>query len=243
MSQPVHGESDRQRLLSQYAEIAALAGALAHEIRNPLSTISLNLELMTEDLTTEENPRDQRLLRKVRIVQRECDRLTQLLEDFMRFARAGEPELALVDLNVEVSEFIEFFRPEAQAARLELSPHLSTDLPAVRVDRDLFRQVLLNLARNAREAMPAGGSLEFLSRRSEDWVELALIDNGPGMSKETRAKVCEVFFSTKPNGSGLGLPTVRKIIERHGGTLQIDSEPGRGTRITLRLPVVGEGGG
>lgn len=243
MNQPVNAETDRQRLLSQYAEIAALAGALAHEIRNPLSTISLNLELMTEDLSKEENPRDQRVLRKVRIVQRECDRLTQLLEDFMRFARAGEPELERVDLNAEVTEFIEFFRPEAQAARLELSPHLSTDLPGVRLDRDLFRQVLLNLARNAREAMPAGGALEFLSQRTGERVELALIDNGPGMSKETQAKVCEVFFTTKPNGSGLGLPTVRKIIERHGGTMQIDSEPGRGTRITLSLPAAVELGG
>jgi two-component system sensor histidine kinase HydH len=240
MNHPVNAETDHQRLLSQYTEIAALAGALAHEIRNPLSTISLNLELMTEDLSKEENPRDQRVLRKVRIVQRECDRLTQLLEDFMRFARAGEPELERVDLNAEVTEFIEFFRPEAQAARLELSPHLSTDLPGVRLDRDLFRQVLLNLARNAREAMPAGGSLEFLSQRTGERVELALIDNGPGMSKETQAKVCEVFFTTKPNGSGLGLPTVRKIIERHGGTMQIDSEPGRGTRITLSLPAAVE---
>jgi signal transduction histidine kinase len=100
--------------------------------------------------------------------------------------------------------------------------------------------VLLNLARNAREAMPAGGSLEFLSQRTGERVELALIDNGPGMSKETQAKVCEVFFTTKPNGSGLGLPTVRKIIERHGGTMQIDSEPGRGTRITLSLPAAVE---
>lgn len=225
-----------ERLQSRYAEIAAMAGALAHEIRNPLSTISLNLELAVEDLGEGESARDQRILRKVRTVQRECDRLSQLLDDFLRFARAGELDLERVDLNAVLEEFIEFFRAEAQAGRVELSPHLATDLPPVRIDRDLFRQVLLNLARNSREAMPAGGVIEVLTGVREGRVEVVLIDNGPGMTPEILGKVFEVFFSTKPNGTGLGLPTVRRIVEAHGGMMQIESEPGRGTRVTLSLP-------
>ncbi len=225
------------QLRSRYAEIAALAGGLAHEIRNPLSTISLNLELLVEELTEGESARDQRVLRKVRTVQRECDRLAQLLEEFLRFARAGELDLEAVDLNALLVDFIEFFRAEASAGRVELSPHLATDLPQVRIDRDLFRQVLINLTRNAREAMPAGGVIEILTGVRDGRVELSLIDNGPGMTPEVLAKVFDIFFSTKPNGSGLGLPTVRRIVEAHGGDIRVESEPGRGTRVTITLPV------
>lgn len=235
MSAGSSSESSDQ-LRSQYAEIAAMAGGLAHEIRNPLSTISLNMELLVEELAEGESARDQRILRKVRIVQRECDRLAQLLEEFLRFSRAGELDLETVNLNTLLVEFIDFFRVEAEAGRVELSPHLAADLPLVRVDRDLFRQVLINLARNAREAMPSGGVIEFLTGVREGRVEMTLIDNGLGMTPEVLAKVFSVFFSTKPNGSGLGLPTVRRIIEAHGGLIRLESEPGRGTRVTVSLP-------
>jgi two-component system, NtrC family, sensor histidine kinase HydH len=231
------GDDERKWLQSQYAEIATLAGGLAHEIKNPLSTISLNLELLAEDITGDQ-PRDQRMLRKVKTVQRECTRLEQLLEDFLRFARAGALEFEETDLNDEVERFVEFFQAEARSARVELSPHLAADLPHVRLDRDRFRQVLVNLARNAREAMPAGGLLELQTNRTSDGVELRLIDTGVGMSPETLARVWDTFFSTKSGGSGLGLPTVRKIIERHGGRVSVESEPGRGTRFTIALPGV-----
>jgi two-component system sensor histidine kinase HydH len=232
---PFVGEDERRWLQSQYAEIATLAGGLAHEIKNPLSTISLNLELLAEDLGGDQ-PREQRMLRKVKTVQRECERLEQLLEDFLRFARAGALEFEETDLNSEVERFVEFFQAEARAARVELSPRLAADLPHVRLDRDRFRQVLVNLARNAREAMPAGGLLELQTAKTAHGVELRLIDTGVGMSPETLARVWDTFFSTKPGGSGLGLPTVRKIVERHGGTISVESESGRGTRFTIALP-------
>ena len=231
-------DNERSRLLAQYAEIAVLAGGLAHEIKNPLSTISLNLELLVEDITLGDSPREQRMLKKVRIVQRECVRLQVLLEDFLKFARAGELELEETDLNQVVTEFAAFFQPEATAAQVELSPHLASDLPHVRIDRDLFRQVLMNLAINACQAMPQGGLLELQTGQSGEMVQLSLIDTGCGMNAATLARIFDVFYSTKRNGSGLGLPTVKKIIERHGGRLHVDSEPGRGTRVTLLLPAV-----
>ena len=229
-------DEERQRLLAHYAEIAGLAGALAHEIRNPLSAISLNLALLIEDVQPGESPRDRRILSKLQTVQRECRQLETILEEFLRFARLQELELVDTDLNHEVREFLEFYQPEAAAAGIEISPHLAPDLPPVPLDRAMFRQVLMNLALNARQAMPKGGLLELQTRYGDGRVELDLIDNGTGMDEATLARVFDLYFSTKPAGSGLGLPTVRRIVEAHGGRIAVDSEPARGTRFTLSFP-------
>lgn len=235
-AQALLADDERQRLVDQYAEIAALAGALAHEIRNPLSTISLNLELLEEDVAGGEAPRDRRMLRKLQIVKRECEHLETILEDFLRFTRVGELDLVDSDLNEQVDEFIEFYRAEADAARIEISPHLASDLPRVRLDRTLFRQAISNLARNALQAMPKGGLLELQTCLRDGWVELSLIDNGIGMDAATVAGLFKMFFSTKPGGTGLGLPTVKRIVSAHGGRVTVDSAPGSGTRFTIALP-------
>ncbi|MFQ5731448.1 MAG: PAS domain-containing sensor histidine kinase [Planctomycetaceae bacterium] len=227
---------ERERLQAQYAEIAVLAGGLAHEIKNPLSTIGLNLELMAEDLDEAESPRDRRLAQRIDTVRRECRRLDGILLAFLQFARVGELHCRRADLNAEVGEFIEFFAPQAADYGVEISPHLASDLPAVMIDRALFRQVLMNLALNAQQAMPDGGLLELQTGQRDGRVFLDLIDSGCGMDPGTHVKMFQTFFSTKPEGSGLGLPTVRKIVEAHGGTISCDSEPGRGTRFTISLP-------
>src|SRR5579862_9673021 len=136
---------DEQPLSAQFAEIAALAGGLAHEIKNPLSTISLNLELLGEDVAEGDSPRDRRMLKKILSVQRECRRLEGILEDFLKFVRAGQPDLVSSDLNQVVREFLEFFQPQTASNGIEISPHLAADLPEVRLDAALFRQVLHNL--------------------------------------------------------------------------------------------------
>ena len=230
-------ESDeRQRLLRQYAEIATLAGGLAHEIKNPLSTMSMLLELLAEDLGETESQRERRMLTKVQTIQKECSHLEDIVNAFLKFARVGELSLMPTDLNVVVSEFIDFFQPEAREHGIEISPHLSGDLPPVALDVSLIRQVLLNLALNAQQAMPSGGLLELQTFARGDRVYLAVIDNGQGMNELTRSRLFEVFFSTKPNGNGLGLPTVRKIVDAHRGTITCESEVGRGTRFTIALP-------
>jgi signal transduction histidine kinase len=221
---------------SQYAEIASLAGGLAHEIRNPLSTISLNLELLDEDLQSGESPRERRMRQRVQLLQRECDRLERILNNFLEFVRAGSLELVPTDLNDEVRAFIEFFTPQAAEYHVEIVPHLAAHLPPVQLDARLFQQVLQNLARNALQAMPQGGRLELLTYEAPGEVVLELIDNGVGMNAQTKERMFEAFYSTKPGGSGLGLPTVRKILEAHGGSVHCESEPSRGTRFRLNFP-------
>lgn len=226
-----------ERLQSQYAEIASLAGGLAHEIRNPLSTITLNLDLLLEDLVAGgDSPRERRMLQKVTALRKQCVQLERLLNDFLQFARVGTLEQRSADLNALVEEFIDFYQPQAKDLGIEISPHLAANLPSVKIDVRLFRQVLTNLSRNAQQAMPKGGVLELQTYSRDDRVILEIIDTGEGMTPETQSKMFEAFYSTKPDGSGLGLATVRKIVESHCGTIHCDSEPGRGTRFSISLP-------
>ena len=230
-------DSVNQRLADQYAEIARLAGGLAHEIKNPLSTIGLNMELLAEDFAADpDSPRSRRALAKVKVVQRECQRLQDLLDDFLKYAKVRPLKFDPSNLNEQVKQLLGFFQPKAQQSRIEVIEFLAPDLPTVLLDREAFRGALLNLVINAQQAMPNGGQLVVRTNHTADGVALDLIDTGCGMDRDTLAQVFDTFFSTKPGGTGLGLPTARKIIEAHGGEILVQSEPGRGTQFTIRLP-------
>ena len=233
-SQRTSSESDRLR--AQNTELATLAGGLAHEIRNPLSTIGMHLELLAEDLGDEDGGRAHRMRDRVAKLQHECRQLEDVLNAFLQFARAGELHLETCSLNEIVSDYLAFLEPLAVENAVEVRPHLDANLPEITLDAALFRQVLTNLGRNALQAMPNGGTLEFITTERDGSVVLEVIDTGGGMDEATRRQMFHAFFSTRSGGSGLGLPTVRRIIEAHNGTIACDSEPGRGTRFTIRLP-------
>ena len=226
-----------ERLLDQYTEIARLAGSLAHEIKNPLSTIRLNMELLAEDLGEAETPVQRRAAKRVEVVRRECQRLQSLLDDFLNFAKARRLHLEPSDLNHQIDDVVEFFSLEAQEAGVEIVRYLDPQLPRVMIDREAFRQALLNLIINAKQAMPEGGQLVVRTAANSDTVSIYIIDTGCGMDDRTASRMFEAFFSTKPGGSGLGLPTTQKIIEGHGGRISVQSEVGRGTQFTIELPV------
>jgi signal transduction histidine kinase len=226
-----------QKLVDQYTEIAKLAGGLAHEIKNPLSTIRLSMDLLAEDFSADpENPLHRRALAKVQVVQRECQRLQELLDDFLHFAKVRQFKLEPSSLNRQVKEVLDFFRPKARQSRIEIIEFLAADLPMVLLDREAFRGALLNLVLNAQQAMPEGGQLVVRSSATVDGVALDLIDNGAGMEPQTLARIFHAFFSTKKAGSGLGLPTARKIVEGHGGQIRVQSALGKGTQFTIKLP-------
>lgn len=229
--------NSNQRLADQYAEIARLAGALAHEIKNPLSTIRMNMELLAEDFRDSEASRDRRAMKKIELVRGECLRLQDLLDNFLHFAKAHRLNLQPSDLNTQVRQVLDFYRPKATEAGVEIVDYLSGNLPTVLLDREAFHGALLNLALNAEQAMPEGGQMVVRTYGTPDGVALALIDTGCGMDEATQEKIFETFFSTKRGGSGLGLPTTRKVIEAHGGQIHVQSEVGRGTQITIKLPI------
>jgi two-component system sensor histidine kinase HydH len=234
-----HGQLTK-RLRAQYAEISQLAGGLAHEIRNPLSTLQLNLQLLAEDLQNPETSRERRALQRVERLHHEVQRLHGILENFLRFARIRDLDLAPSDLNVVVEEVRDFYEPRAATKSIVIRSQLADDLPRVGLEPDLFKQALFNLILNAEHAMPSGGDLILTTRRDGDSVVLDVTDTGVGMTEEVRARIFDAFYSTRPSGSGLGLPTTRKIIEGHGGTIDVQSEPGKGSRFTIRLPLFGE---
>lgn len=229
-----------RRLRAQYAEIAQLAGGLAHEIRNPLSTMSLNLDLLAEDFQDAETPKERRVFQKIGRLRKETQRLQDILEDFLRFARVQDLKREPTDLNMVVDDLRDFCEPQAVTKGIVIRTQYDEGLPKVRLDVDLFKQALFNLILNAEHAMPDGGELILRTRREREWVVLDVTDTGGGMSEEVRSRVFDTFYSTRPGGSGLGLPTTRKIVEAHGGSIHVQSDVGKGSQFTVRLPGGGE---
>jgi signal transduction histidine kinase len=222
---------------SQYAELAELAGGFIHEIKNHLSTLGLNLQLLAEDFENAETQRERRSLTRIQRLQAECQRLVDVSNDFLRFARIQELNTRPCALNEVVQTMLDFFSPTARQAKIAINCYVPADLPLVKLDPEQFQQALLNLLLNAEQAMPEGGEITLLAAAGESTVRLEIIDTGPGMPPDVLAKVFKPFYTTKPGGNGLGLPITRKIIEAHGGTLEIQSEAGRGTKFTLHLPI------
>ena len=234
---PIDGGESLDQLRAQYAELAALAGSLAHEIKNPLSVIRMNMDLLAEDFAQPQAPRERRALAKIEMVGRQCERLENLLNDFLRFSKVGRIELHLGSLNDQVERVLDLFAAQAAAAGVEIVRYLDHDLPSIRLNAESLQAALVNLVKNALEAMPDGGQLIARTRMTRQGVALDLIDTGCGMDERTAMKMFEAFYSTKSGGSGLGLPTARRIIEAHGGRIGVHSEAGRGTQFTLEFPM------
>lgn len=229
-------EEVTQRLRIQYNELAELAGSLAHEIKNPLSVIRMNMELLAEDFADAQTPQERRALTKIETVQKQCTRLENLLRDFLKFARLRDLELSPGSLNEVVDRVLNFFEPQAKQSEIEFIRFLDPALPSIKLDEQTLHAALLNLVKNSLEAMPDGGQLLARTRLTRQGVALDLIDTGCGMDSKSAMRMFEAFYSTKNGGSGLGLPTARKIIEAHGGRISVQSEVGRGTQFTIEFP-------
>jgi len=219
-----------------HTELAEVASGFIHEIKNRVNTLSLNLQLLAEDFQTPQTPRERRALDRVNRLQGECQKLVDLASDFMRFARVQDITTELTPLDAVVSRMVDFLSPTARQQKIEINWYPAPDLPPVSLDRDLFELCLLNLMLNAEQAMPDGGTLTLMASREGEFVCLDVIDTGCGIPPEQISKLFRPFHTTKANGHGLGLATTRKIVLAHRGTIDVQSEPGRGTKFTIRLP-------
>jgi two-component system sensor histidine kinase HydH len=218
-------------------ELYQLAGGLAHEIKNPLSTINVNLELLAEDLRHLPGDEPARWLRRLETVQAETGRLKTTLDDFLRFARQEELSLARTNLCDVVSELVDFFGPQTQARHVVLRHALPGHPVICNIDVKLLKQAMLNLMINANDAMPTGGELLLQVTANGLAGTIEVTDTGSGIAPDDLERIFDVYYSSKVGGTGLGLPTTRKIIERHGGQLAVDSAIGKGTRFTITLPL------
>lgn len=221
-------------------EISALAGGLAHEIRNPLSTLKVNLQLLGEDWddpSVSERDLRRRSRRRLDVLQGEATRLNEILDKFLRLIGRHELSLAPHDLNEIVRAFVAFFEPRTREAGIRIDMCLAEGPLRCRVDGDLCTQMLLNLGLNALEAMTAGGTLTvrtFAADVATACVEVA--DTGPGLAADSIERVFEPFHSGKPQGSGLGLAITRKIARAHGGEVVARNGDAGGAVFTITLP-------
>lgn len=223
-------------LRKRYNELASLAGSLAHEIKNPLSTIRMNMELLYEDFESITHPEVRRALSRIETVNRQCERLETILNDFLRFTRLSTLELKPASLNHQVAQVLDFFGPRAKQQNVEIVQHFETDLPSINLDSQTFQAALVNLVKNSMEAMPDGGQLLARTRITRTGVALDLIDTGCGMESSALINMFKQFYTTKEGGTGLGLPTAKKIIEAHDARINVQSEAGRGTQFTIEFP-------
>lgn len=235
----------RARAAEHLAEIGAMTGGLAHEIKNPLSTIGMNAQLLAEavdELPGLDEQQRGRLVRRAGTLKREVERLGDILGDFLEFAGELRLSPARVDLNRVVEELADFFLPQAESKGVRLRVELSPQPAWASVDATRLKQAILNLMLNATQAMagsPEGTPRELMLRvrqRPRDGrLEIHVTDTGPGIAPETAERIFHPYFTTKAGGSGLGLPTSRRIIQASGGELTYESEVGRGTDFVIGL--------
>ena len=219
------------------ATVGRLSLKVAHEVRNPIAAIELNAELVG-DLVKERGGVDmEEAATLVTAIREQVNALDAITEEYLAFARFPRPQYDEDSVNEMVAALVEFVRPVA--ARQGSSVEATTDqtVPPMAIDRTLLRQAILNLVKNGLEALGRGGSLTVSTRRVDDHVEVAIRDTGPGIALDVGKRLFEQFFTTKPQGTGLGLYISRQIIEEHGGTLRWESAPGAGTTFTASLPI------
>ena len=230
-------------------ELGKLTGELAHEIKNPLSTIKINLELVSEELedstpaesgkigADKDNRSFTRALRKIAVIQKETDRLEQILDCFLRYVDKAELHLASADINELISDMIDFYSPQAHSHSITMRQGLHNGPLICKVDTDMLKQVVLNLFINAQQAMSKGGELMIRTGRQKKDAIIQINDTGSGITPDKLPHIFNTYYSSRPQGSGLGLATAKKIVEAHNGTIKVDSEPEKGTSFTIRLPI------
>ena len=218
------------RRSDRLAAVGKLAAGLAHEIRNPLASMTGSIELLSG--TPGLSQSDKKLLS---IVHREAERLEALVSDFLEFARPAAPTLVVTDARLAIEETVAVFRSSARQRGLELDVDPG-EAVAVRADPGQLKQVLWNLLANASEATPTGGRVCIRAFREKDEAVVEVADSGAGIAPEDLQRIFDPFFTTKERGTGLGLATVHRIVEGHGGRVEVSSTPGKGTTFRIRLP-------
>ena len=214
------------------AAIGRMAAHVTHEVRNPLSSIGLNVDMLGDEVRGT-GPESERLLESI---QQELERLESITEEYLRLARLPEPSLNPEDPTHLIQDLAEFVRREMDASGVELRLDLAANLPEVAMDEPQLRQALLNLLRNAREAMPGGGVAKVEATRYDDGVRIQVHDEGAGIGEEEREHVFDLFYTTKERGTGLGLPLTQQIVVAHGGQIACKRRHPQGTTFEIWLP-------
>jgi len=229
------GAEERQRLITR------LLARLAHEIRNPLSSLDIHVQLLEEDLSRLSAPAHEGLSNRLKIIRGELQRLDGIVQQYLNLAGSSSANLQPVDVGAVVRHVCELLRPEAAARGVEIDSEIASPPPTVQADMVQLTQALVNLVINAVQAVERNGRVSVQTGADGSSVVFVVTDNGAGVPVEKRSAIFEPFFTTKAEGSGMGLWIVQQIAAAHGGMVGVSDAPGGGAVFTLRLPA-GQGG-
>ena len=226
-----------QSLISHSAKLAALGrltSGVAHEVKNPLNAMMIHLELVKESLDAPPAQVSQSL----QVIGSEIRRLDRVVQGFLKFVRPQELHPKPVDLGALAQAVAALVEAEAQKAGVRIAIRLAPGLPVVSADEELLRQAFLNILQNAYQAMPSGGTIAIATEwQRPDWVAVSFADEGVGIAPADVDRIFSLYYTTKPEGNGIGLSVVYRIVHMHDGTIDVESEVGRGTTMTVRLPI------
>lgn len=233
-------------LAEQLVELSAITGGLAHEIRNPLSTLKVNLQLLDEDWGNVEAapdaPREsqetaRRGRKRIAVLLEEAGRLERILDDFLKYVGKRDLKRAPADVGALMRDLADFYRPQAEVHGIDLRVR-TPDQPLIcNIDAQCVKQAVLNLLINGQQAMEAGGVMELTVEQDSSMAKIEVRDHGPGIPTDTIAHIFRAYFSTKKGGTGLGLATARQIVRDHGGRIDAASTPNQGTSLSIFLPL------
>ncbi len=218
------------------ATIGRMSSQVAHEIRNPLSSISLNAELLEDEIMERSTLQAEEIETILKAIHAEIKRLFEITEDYLQFARLPKPDFDAADINDIFKSLMDFYKEELNSKRLKLKKNLYPDKLIALVDENQLRRALLNLLRNATEASRPGGEIVAETLSKDGNIEIVIGDTGRGVPEDKLDKIFEPFYSTKEMGTGLGLPLTQQIVSEHNGTIRCESEAGKGTRFIISLP-------
>ena len=238
-----HDITERKKLEQQLlhtermATIGEMSAKVAHEIRNPLGSISLNAELLHDEINKRNGHNTNEAEGLIQSIMKEVDRLTEISDEYLRHARFPKLELKSAFINEILIELTRFLKKEISKRGIALKEDYATNLPEISLDENQIKQTLLNILKNSFEAMPEGGKLDISTRIKANIIELYISDSGSGITKRDIQKIFDPFYSTKVDGTGLGLALTQKVIEEHGGEIFCNSTIGVGTTMIINFPI------
>jgi PAS domain S-box-containing protein len=227
----------RLRRAESLASLTTLAAGVAHEIKNPLGSMGIHLQLIQKKIGGKSRVDPRTIGSHLDVIGEEVDRLNRIVVDFLFAVKPMDTRLEEGDINLVIQELLEFVRPEMDQAGVRIESSLSPKVPLLRIDARFIKQALLNLIKNAVAAMPEGGTLRVETQRADGEALVRVSDTGTGIPDEIMDKIFEPYFTTKPFGTGLGLTIVFKIVKEHFGDISVSSRVGEGTTVALSLPI------